>query len=298
MTAQPATSLAVVTAYRPGPGLAAVVASVVDQVDVVVVVDNTPPGDTDARAHVEPSERVEILPMGYNSGLAAALNAGVARHPGADRVLLLDQDSTIPPDLVARLGARLDADPTIGVVGPAPWDADAGRYLDPRSAARPELADLGAIITSGMLVRRATLDAVGPFREDFFVDCVDQEFCLRVRAARWRVCQDRTVLLPHGLGETRWHGWGPLRLRATHHPTWRLYWIGRNSAIMLREHATAAPGWSVQWLAIVAYWGLTILLFEPPRLERAATLVRGLLHGVARRPVPARYRPAGPPNPA
>lgn len=282
---------AVVTAYLPGPGLAEVVASVLDQVDVVVVVDNTPAGFPGATDVLQERDRLEVVPMGFNSGLAAALNAGIARHPGSARVLLLDQDSTIPADMVARLGARLDADPTIGVVGPAPWDAGAGRYLDPRASRRPELADLGAVITSGMLVRRATLDEVGPLREDFFVDCVDQELCLRVRAAGWRVVQDRTVLLPHELGETRWHGWGPFRLRATHHPTWRLYWIGRNSAIMLREHGRAAPAWSAQWLAIVAYWAVTIALFEPPRRERVGTLLRGLVDGMARRPLPERFRP-------
>lgn len=279
---------AVVTAYGPGQGLADVVASVLDQVDVVVVVDNTPAGTPGAADVLEPHPRLEIVPMGFNAGLAAALNAGIARHPEHARVLLLDQDSTIPAGMVGRLAARLDEDATIGVVGPAPWDAEARRYLDPRASRRPELADLGAIITSGMLVRRATLDGVGPLREDFFVDCVDQELCLRVREAGWRVVQDRTVLLPHELGETRWHGWGPFRLRATHHPTWRLYWIGRNSAIMLREHGRGAPAWSLQWLAIVAYWAVTIVLFEPPRLRRVGTLLRGLADGATGRPLPKR----------
>lgn len=292
----PARSIAVVTAYQPGPALAAVVAAAAAQVDVVVVVDNTPAGAPGASGVVDASDGLEIVSMGYNSGLATALNTGIARHPDSDRVLLLDQDSTIPPDLVERLGARLDDDERIGIVSPAPWDAAAGRYLDPRASGRPVLADLGAVITSGMLVRRRVLDEVGGFREDFFVDCVDQELCLRVRAAGWRVTQDRSVLLPHELGETRWHGWGPLRLRATHHATWRLYWIGRNSAVMLREHGRSEPGWSLQWAAIVGYWALTIVLFEPPRWERLRTLLAGLRDGARGRAVPSRYRPQGYPT--
>ena len=286
-------SVAVVTAYLPGPALSAVVAAAAAQVDLVVVVDNTPDGKPGAAQLLEPSDRLQLVPMGYNSGLAVALNTGIACHPGVERVLLLDQDSSIPADMVERLGARLDEDPRIGVVAPAPWDASAGRYLDPRAGSRPVLADLGALITSGMLVRRRVLDEVGGFREDFFVDCVDQEFCLRVRGAGWRVTQDRSVLLPHELGETRWHGWGPLRLRATHHATWRLYWIGRNSAVMLREHGRSAPGWSFQWAAIIAYWALTIVLFEPPRWERLGTLVGGLWDGARGRAVPKRRRPEG-----
>ncbi|GEL97666.1 glycosyltransferase [Cellulomonas terrae] len=295
--AGPLRTVAVVTAYRPGPALRAVVAAAAPQVDVVVVVDNTPVGTPGAAEVLEPSEGLEIVSMGYNSGLAAALNTGIARHPDSAQVLLLDQDSSIPRDLVERLADRLGEDPRIGVVAPAPWDAAAGRYLDPRASGRPVLADLGAVITSGMLVRRGVLDEVGGFREDFFVDCVDQEFCLRVRAAGWRVTQDRSVLLPHELGETRWHGWGPLRLRATHHATWRLYWIGRNSAVMLREHARSETAWSLQWVAIVGYWALTIVLFEPPRWERLRTLAGGLRDGARGRAVPSRYRPQGPSTP-
>lgn len=271
--------VAVMTAFRPDERVGAAVAAALREADRVVVVDNTPVGEAGFDVQAGADDRVTVLRNDSNLGLAVALNRGIASAPEAGAYLLLDQDSAIPSGLVERLAARLDHDPTIGVAGPAPWDFDEQRYLDPRTSGRPELADLPAIITSGMLVRREVVERVGPFREDFFVDNVDQEFCLRVRENGWRVVQDRTVLLAHSLGSTRWHGVGPLRIRATHHPTWRLYWVGRNTAVMIREHWRREPVWALTWSAILLYWAATIVLVEPPRGRRLLEMLHGLDDG-------------------
>ena len=282
----------IVTAFGPDTRLADVVVSALRQADHIVVVDNTPLGVRGAESLLKPSERVRILRTGRNLGLAGALNRGLAESdPDASTFLLLDQDSVLPDDLVARLATRLAEDPRIAIAAPAPWDTTENRYLDPRTSSRAQVADLPVVITSGMLVRRAAFDEAGPFREDFFVDCVDQDFCLRVRRAGWRVVQDRSTLLPHSLGETTWHGWGPLKLRATHHPTWRLYWVARNGVVLAREHARREPLWAATTVALLGYWALTVLLFEPPRRDRLAHLARGARDGWRGRTDPS-YLPA------
>jgi len=202
-------------------------------------------------------------------------NRGAALAGDCDDVLLLDQDSVLPSDLVERLGRHLAEMPDVGIATPAPWDSTASRYLDPRATRRPEVADVTVAITSGMLVRRWALNDIGPFREDFFVDCIDQDYCLRARRSDWRVIQDRSVPLTHSLGDTRWRGIGPLRFRSTQHPTWRLYWAARNTVVLARENWRTEPLWVCTALAFLGYSAVTVALFEPPR----ATRVRSLLHG-------------------
>lgn len=274
---------AVVTAFRPDERLTAVVESAARQCALVVVVDNTPAGEPGADALLASAPTVVVDRSGVNLGLAGALNRGVARIGEADAFLLLDQDSVVPDALVERLASHLHDSPGIGVATPTPWDADAGRFLDPRAARRAPLADLPVAITSGMLVRASTLAAVGPFREDFFVDSIDQDFCLRVRRGGARVVQDRTVLLPHSLGDTRWRGWGPFRLRSTSHPTWRLYWAARNALVLARENWRKEPVWVLTSLALLGYVAVTVLLFEPPRGARLRTMVHGARDGWAGR---------------
>ncbi|WP_182111765.1 glycosyltransferase [Actinotalea sp. JY-7876] len=284
--------VAVVTAFRPDERLAEVVRSAADQCDRVLVVDNTPTGEPGAQDRIGDIAGVQVERSGRNLGLAGALNLGSGLSRDAWALLLLDQDSALPAGAVAALARHLEREPAIGVATPVPWDAGAGRYLDPRAARRPELADLVVAITSGMLVRRTVLDAVGPFREDFFVDAIDQDFCLRVRRAGFRVVQDRTVPLPHSLGETRWRGWGPLRLRSTQHPTWRLYWAARNAVVLARENWRREPVWVATSLALLGYVALTVLLFEPPRAARLRAMAHGLADGWAGRTDPAQ-RPGG-----
>lgn len=268
------------TAYAPDARLRAVVAAASEQCREVIVVDNTPEPQHGARDLLDPAPGLTIVCSGENVGLAAALNAGIGlAGSAADAILLLDQDSVVPDGLVHALRELLDTDPRIGVATPAPWDMATQRYLDPRTVRRPEVADLPVAITSGMLIRRSALSDVGPLRTEFFVDCVDQDLCLRMRRRAWRVVQDRRVLLPHSLGDTRWHGWGPLRLRATHHATWRLYWVARNGVVLARENWRSEPAWCAVSIGLLAYWALTILLFEPPRRLRLRTLARGALDG-------------------
>jgi len=264
--------------------LRTVVGQASGQCGQVVVVDNTPVGRPGAQDILPPRPGLVLLRVGENAGLSSALNRGVRlADPGADTLLLLDQDSAIPDGLVVTLRDHLDRDGGIGIATPAPWDVDAGRYLDPLAAARPPVGDVRFAITSGMLVRRRALDDVGALRTDFFVDCVDQDLCLRMRRRGWRVVQDRRVRLPHTLGQARWHGWGPLRLRASHHPTWRLYWAARNGVVLVRENWDREPLWSAASIAHLCYWAFAIAVFEPPRRLRLATLLHGCRDGWAGR---------------
>lgn len=292
MSAAPSHVVAVVVWYCPDDDARAHVAAAARQCAGVLVVDNTPGSHPASPPPLPPSAR--YLPLGVNRGLAGALNAAVAELPAAcDALLLLDQDSSPPEGMVPALARHLvRAD--VAAAGPAPWDDDAGRYLDPRTALRPPVAALDAVITSGMLLRRTALEEVGPFREDFFVDAVDQDLCLRLRAAGWAVLQDRSVHLPHRLGDTTWHRLLGLRLRATHHADRRLYTGARNGTVLVREHALRRPRWAVRNALQLLYWLLVVLAFEPPRVRRAGLFLRGVVDGLLGRP--ARVDPGGGPR--
>lgn len=282
---------AVATAYHPDERLAAVVESALETCAAVVVVDNTP-GDEPTVTGKLSDPRVTVLRSGANLGLAAALNAGIRELPqDVDAVLLLDQDSVLPPEVVSALAAYLD-DPTVGVAAPTPWDAAHDSSYDSLAALRADVADRTDVITSGMLVRRSALDRVGGFREDFFVDFVDIDFCLRLRRAGLRIVQDQRLRLPHSLGDRRVHRLGPLSIQVVHYPAWRLYWIGRGASTLLRENLRRDPAWSVKSVLFLASWTWRTAAFERPRTTHVPALVRGMRDGLSGR-VSRRYLPEG-----
>ncbi|NUP48100.1 MAG: glycosyltransferase [Catenulispora sp.] len=291
------TIAAVATAFHPDERLSAVVEAALKSCARVVVVDNTP-GDGESLAEaLRESPGVVVVRDGRNRGLAAALNAGVQELLSGDAseipdlVLFLDQDSVLPEDLVLGLAAHFD-DPETGIAAPAPWDEDQGRYYEPGTAKGPDVAERDAVITSGMLVRRSVLEQVGPFRAEFFVDHVDNDFCLRVRAAGYRVLRDKRHKLAHSLGQRNQHKLPGVSVASSRHPTWRLYWIARNGTVLIREHRKDAPAWSRGTGAYLVWWFLLRTLIEAPRGPRAVAMVRGFRDGLRGR-TDRRYLPPG-----
>ena len=296
MTPPPASerlkTAAVVTAYHPDERLAAVVESALLSCGSVVIADNTP-GDAPSLADKLEDPRVRVLRSGRNRGLAGALNAGLAQVPAeAEAVLFLDQDSVLPPELVSGLVAHLAEDPAIGVVGPTPVDAATGGRYERTADRHAALDDRPSIITSGMVVRRSCFESVPGFREDFFVDCVDTDFCLRVRRSGSRVVRDADLVLPHSIGSGRDHRLGPLNVRVLHYPAWRHYWIARNGLVLSREFFGTERGFVITNALFMTRWLLVTTLFDDRRRASVPAVLRGLLHGLTGR-VSRRYLPEG-----
>ena len=293
------TIAAVATAFHPDERLTAVVEAALKSCARVVVVDNTPGDGPFLADTLRERAGVTVLRDGRNRGLAGALNAGVeellaVEDDGAgqpDFLLFLDQDSVLSEDLVLGLAQHL-ADPSVGIAAPAAWDENLGRYYEPGTEKGPDVADRDAVITSGMLVRRDVLTEVGRFRTEFFVDHVDNDFCLRVRAAGYRVLRDKRQKLAHSLGQRNQHKLPGVAVSSSRHPTWRLYWIARNGTVLMREHRKDAPVWTRNTAAYLAWWFGLRTVIEAPRGPRALAMLRGFRDGFRGR-TSRRYLPPG-----
>jgi rhamnosyltransferase len=284
------TIAAVLTAYHPDERLAAVVKSALESCALVVIADNTP-SDTASSAAQLSGPRVKVIQSGRNLGLGGALNLAVSELPAdTDAVLFLDQDSVLPAGLVEGLAADF-TDEAIGVVAPTPWDFKHETYYCDTSTMTDTVSDVEAVITSGMMVRRAVLDRV-KFREDLFIDWVDIAFCLDVGAAGFRIVQDWRQRLLHSIGNCEMHSFLFKQVHVSHYPVWRLYWIGRNVPIVHRIRFGGGPR---AWVSTTLFIGprlVSMLLYSDRRFAHAGALMRGLSDGFRGRVNPA-YLPAG-----
>ncbi len=213
-SAQPGVDVVVLT-WNDGELLDAAVQSVLasDAVDArAIVVDNgsTPP------AGLAPDARIDVLRNERNVGVAAGRNQGVAAS-AAPFVCLLDSDARLEPGCLRAMVDAAAADPRIGVVVPvftgqcaeqtAGRAPTLGRKLlrlanasdryrpvgDPGSARWDVDFGIGAC----QLIRRSTFDDVGGLDAHIFYGPEDVDFCLRVRAAGWRVVQVRDARCHH-----------------------------------------------------------------------------------------------------
>lgn len=269
---------AVVTAFQPDEALVSVCASVIDQVDQVIVVDDgsAPASESVLTACVDLGAR--LIRQGSNQGIGAALNAGLAvAAPGA--VLTLDQDSRVPTGYVAGLLAAADRAAAAGlrVAMVAPGRATGVR--DTGGAARDGVVVAREPIQSGLLITAAARETLGGFDAELFIDGVDTEFWLRARAAGWVAIVAPDQAIEHRLGRVYRVRLLGRELPVGHAATFRYYFIARNRVIVLRRYARTEPGWALgavlrdlRHLAIV-----TVLV--PGRLPRVRATVAGLRDG-------------------
>ena len=130
----------------------------------VIAVDDGSTDGSEALLATHPEIRVVSQ---ANAGCAAARNRGVelATH---ETIAFLDQDDVWLPERLARGAACLDRDPGLGFVACAtenfltPGLTVPPDWLDPRMLDIPQ----HGFGTCALMVRRATLMAVGPFSPD------------------------------------------------------------------------------------------------------------------------------------
>lgn len=292
----------VVVTRNPDPGFAERIRSLLSQVAGAVVVDNASSGQGLERVRAIAGEsRVRLVENRENRGIAAALNQGLREgaDAGAGWALLMDQDSVPHEDLLETLFDALHACPfrdRVAVVGAGYRDVGTGRVspLPDDTATDGPWVERATVITAGSLVSLPIHREVGPFREDFFIDEVDHEYCLRARARGYRIIQARRVAMSHALGDSRVHRtpWGDAV--TTGHSPERRYYMVRNHVTLAREYALREPRWVLGSLAARMATESRVLLLEPQRLRKLGAIGRGLLDGLLGRLGPLRDHRAGP----
>jgi rhamnosyltransferase len=283
---------AVVVTFEPDPiGLQALLARLAPQVAFVLVVDNASARQPPRLAGGEAT----LIPLPHNAGIAAAQNIGIrtAAELGAGFVLLMDQDSLPAADMVRQLLRAHDqaaaSGRRVGAVGARIIDPEGrqegfvrfrhGRYEAVPPTTDDVSIDCDMLISSGTLIPRAALDAIGGMAEDLFIDKVDTEWCLRAQAHGLRLLGAPHALLQHRLGDGSvriWFGrWRQLRL----HKPFRYYYMVRNG-LLLRRSPHRTPAWCRadlrQLLSLVLYFGL----LKPRGFAPLRMMLRGLVDGL------------------
>lgn len=156
---------------------------------------------------------VELIEAPVNFGIATALNmlTLAAALAGFETICLFDQDSRPAPGMVAGLAATraqlVLAGAFPAIVGPLMVSPAGESYKAPRVFRRAgEDETAGAmpvdfLATSGSLLDIAVFRHVGPFRDDYFIDAVDLEWCFRAWAAGFSIWLDPQQTMPHTVGE-------------------------------------------------------------------------------------------------
>jgi rhamnosyltransferase len=256
-----------------------------EQVDLVVVVDNTP--DIENSEYVKDIPNCKLIPLKENIGIAAAQNKGIAyiQEAGYEFVVFSDQDSIAPDGLIDNLVStyRLleNEGLPVATIGPLPIQRQTGQpVLDPQNIREKrrikniEIMRMDGIISSFSLMRLDTLKKVGGMKENLFIDGVDVEWCWRAKSLYGL----NSFLIPsltisHMLGE----GSSKTSIRI---PTpFRTYYQFRNYFILKRLSYT--PSWwkkknGLKYFVKAFYYPLML----KPRGQYLKNIWKGLVDGI------------------
>lgn len=168
---------------------------------------------------------LDVLRLATNRGFAGGMNPAIrlALSRGSDYVLLLNNDTLVPPDLLTRLVAVQQQHPQVGILSPKLHRADEpGRLAGlgctvtwydvvPSGWDTPDTADtdhllyFDAVFGSAMFVARAVFAQAGLLDERFFFYYEDIDLCLRARQHGFAVACDPTVRVQHAVAASTQH---------------------------------------------------------------------------------------------
>lgn len=283
--------------YRPDLDVTAkAIETLLPQVDILCLIDNTPGADLSARFTGQP--QVHYIAMGENLGIAVAQNRATRwlLGQGVDYLAYSDQDSMCRPDTISKLLKShillTDAGVKVGLTGTLPVNRETGEpyRLSARRIDTPD--DLrripgaegiseyySAISSISLIPRRAMLDN-GGFDESLFIDGVDHEWCWRAwhtHAYRTFIVQD--AVIDHSLGQGDRH----LATRKVHIASAdRAYYQFRN--YLWLKHLAHTPKYWIRKNGLkyaVKFFYFPIMV--SPRGKYLKNILRGIRDGLRRR---------------
>lgn len=209
----------------------------------VVLVDN---GSTDGSVFLvrERYPQVRLVGLPENAGFAGGNNAGLA-HCRGEYIVTLNNDTAADPGWLAELVRVADDHPRAGMVGCRICRYDDPQRLDSlgvkicvdgnsRGAHRgarfaeldvPEVLPILLPSACAALYRKAMLDEIGFFDEDFFAYCEDTDLGLRGRLAGWDALLARDAIVLHKYSQTG-GALSPFKLRLVER---NHYWVAVKS---------------------------------------------------------------------
>lgn len=253
----------------------------------IIVLDNASSDDSVTAIRAAFSA-VQIIELSTNLGYAGNNNVGIAAAiaQAADWVFVLNEDTILDPDCIQELVHFGESDQQIGIVGPMVYHhseptviqsagGKLGRYWKSQHVAQNEL-DTGQISRphavewiSGcaILVRRAVIAQVGAIDERFFYYWEETEWCVRARAANWKIFQVPAAKL--------WHK----GVQRDYRPKPAVaYYNTRNQLLLFANHRAPLIAWIVTLIQLLR---TTVSMSLRPKWRSSRThrnaMVRGMI---------------------
>jgi GT2 family glycosyltransferase len=260
---------------------------------IVVAVDNTPQPDPALHRRLE-ADGIHVVMNANKGGIAGAFNRGMELllRKQVDLLFTFDQDSMVSDDFFPKMiDAAKQISPAPFLIGPKIFDINVDRYiplltmrrwgvtLAPVSDTNCGLLPCSSMISSGSVMSASTFELLGPFREDYFIDQVDTEYCLRAHRAGVPMFINTALTMKHEIGKRIDRHFGAFKFIQWNYIPVRQYYSARNCLHLARQYGRKLP--SVFFINLITLGQLiSVLVYEDDKLRKIAAMVTGIVDGL------------------
>jgi rhamnosyltransferase len=284
---------AIVVTYNIGKRVLLGIESLLSQVEHIIVIDNNS-SDNSLRIVQDFAEnypkQIKVVANKTNN-LAAAQNVGInyAKKLKARFILIMDHDSIAGEAMVVKQLQAYNSfdDGSLAIVAPNLCDKFSKRkahyirhykkigFSRITFGKNDVLTNIMLVIASGSLIPLQAIDNIGLMNEDFCIDQLDFEWCLRAISMNYKIIALRDANLLHQLGKCRDFKMLKMCVTTSNHNAVRRYYIYRNRLRLWRMYGLKVPAFILFDIVAISYDLIKITLFEASKKAKLKAAICG-----------------------
>lgn len=210
-------------------------------------------------------KNIIYLSSGNNDGLSHAYNVMCKKafEDGFDYIAIYDQDSIPSEKYINKMKQFIEANDEDDVAAYGPKICK----VEDDSQAVDEVVEVDVLISSGTFLNLNIYISLPGFDEDFFIDKVDDDYCLMAKSYGYKIKEIRSCLLFHRIGESKKILWKTVE----QHSPLRMYYIARNTMYLYEKYGKGKwNGW--KWLIDRIRH---VLLYDDEKTEKIKMMIMG-----------------------
>lgn len=272
---------ACVITYNIDEKINEVVNSIINQVDLVIIVDNASKSDTlEILKKLNENDKVDVIFNKVNNGIAIALNQGikVAKNKNMEWIMTLDHDSICDENMVKNMfevNDRYYNEDKIAILAPQIFEIHKQDFISNKNNS-DYCTEVEDCIQSGALFKISIFDKIGYFNEDLFIYHVDYDFCERVLKSGYKIIQCNNTILYHEEGYKIPKRFLGITTYYNNYSSFAIYYITRNTIYMSQKY-------SIFYLKRIVKDFIYITLYDKQRKERLTYWKKGVIDGILKK---------------
>ncbi len=289
---------AVIVTFNPGDNIKETIEKLRKEGDKIFIIDNNS-AIKERLLSLKFHKEVEIIYNNENLGLAAAQNIGIKKsiEEEFEWILFLDDDSEIEGNFIKELKKAYENHRNkdiLGILAPNILFKNLekkvaypikSKFFIKRVVFNEQkyIDDVMFVISSGSLIRTSMIKKIGLFKDEFFIDHIDVEYCLRVNSNGYKIRVVESSKLYQKVGNTNYKKIWKIKFFPTNHNPKRQYTKFRNAIWTWKEYFFKEFKYVTYDMLLMTNHMIRVMCFEKNKVLNLKNISLGIYSGLKRR---------------